>query len=378
MRVRLFELRLLAVTLTGLWTIAAGLVLLGYRPGGPIDLLVGISATAPIAISLAAVIWPPAARSSRAFAAVASIGLLAALLLIPSIGGILGQLIARGPQTLLPSLESAYPWMLALAATSIFAGLGIARHLLGQTSMRRRRLGVGVALGVVMTVASGSLFAGAAIANEVALRNLPATASRFGPTIVDQEPPQCGDAIKEASTAQIQIDLMGDVDGHQIGSVDIRGARSGQDVRQVDQVSTDQAQGQYGLARIGQLAWTQEPRAAWQRTPVAEEAGPQLDELVVETVLLPAQSDGGRGTRPRVRRGGTRPALPDRDRWAALRRRVPGGLVVRQEPRSPSLARPARLLAVPRRRVRARSRHRSTATRSVSAARDCWRRSMSP
>ena len=50
MRVRTFELRLLAAVLTTLWTIAAGLVLLGYRPGGPIDLLVGLVAASPIPI----------------------------------------------------------------------------------------------------------------------------------------------------------------------------------------------------------------------------------------------------------------------------------------------------------------------------------------
>jgi hypothetical protein len=287
MRVRLFELRLLAVTLTGLWTIAAGLVLLGYRPGGPIDLLVGVAATLPIAISVAAVIWPPAVRSSRGFAGVACIGLGAALLLVPSIGGILGQLVARGPQTLLPSLEAAYPWVLALAATSVFAGLGIARAILGQTSMRRRRLELGLVLAVVFTLLSGTLFAGAAIANELALRNLPATTSRFGPTIADDEPPQCGDPIAVASSAQLQIDLTSDVDGHQIGSVEIHGTRSGQDVRQLDQVATDQAQGQYGFARIGERAWTKQPGGQWRTDPEAMGSGPVLDELVLETALLP-------------------------------------------------------------------------------------------
>ena len=109
MRVRLFELRLIAATLTTLWTIAAGLVLLGYRPGGPIDVVVGLVAMLPIPISLAALIWPPAARGRRAFASVVWLGLTAILVLIPSIAAILGQLLARGPQTLLPSWEEAYP-----------------------------------------------------------------------------------------------------------------------------------------------------------------------------------------------------------------------------------------------------------------------------
>ena len=93
-----------------------------------------------MAIALAAVFWPPVARGDRAFAGIVWLGLLAGLLLVPSIGGVLNQLLGRGPQTLLPSVESAYPWLLALVATSVFAGLGIARRILGETALRRSRL----------------------------------------------------------------------------------------------------------------------------------------------------------------------------------------------------------------------------------------------
>ena len=105
MRVRTFELRLVAVALTALWFLGALYVVLGYRPGGPIDGLVGAAATLPMAIALAAVFWPPVARGDRAFAGIVWLGLLAGLLLVPSIGGVLNQLLGRGPQTLLPSLE---------------------------------------------------------------------------------------------------------------------------------------------------------------------------------------------------------------------------------------------------------------------------------
>ena len=44
MRVRAFELRLIAVALVVCWSVAAGLVLLAYRPGGPLDLIVGLTA----------------------------------------------------------------------------------------------------------------------------------------------------------------------------------------------------------------------------------------------------------------------------------------------------------------------------------------------
>ena len=95
-RVRTFELRLVAVVLTALWFLGALYVLLGYRPGGPIDGLVGAAATLPMAIALAAVFWPPVARSDRAFAVIVWLGLLAGLLLVPSIGGVLNQLL--GPR----------------------------------------------------------------------------------------------------------------------------------------------------------------------------------------------------------------------------------------------------------------------------------------
>ena len=185
MRVRTIELRILAAALAGLWLAAFGLILVGYRPGGPADILVGIAAAGPILIAVAALLWPPVARGDRAFAVIAWLALGAMLLLVPSLGGLLTQLGGRGPQTLLPSLEAAYPWILALVATGVFAGLGIARRRLGDTALRRRRLGMGTVFGLAMVLAAGSAFSTAAIVNELALDNRPAIASRFGPTDPD-------------------------------------------------------------------------------------------------------------------------------------------------------------------------------------------------
>jgi len=55
-RVRQFELRLLAVALTVLWAAGGGIVLIAYRPGGPVDLLVGVAASLPLLISVAAIV----------------------------------------------------------------------------------------------------------------------------------------------------------------------------------------------------------------------------------------------------------------------------------------------------------------------------------
>lgn len=284
MRVRVFELRLLAAVLTTLWTIAAGLVLLGYRPGGPIDLLVGVLAATPIPISLAGAIWPPAARGDRAFAGVVWLGLGAILLLVPSIAGIAGQLLARGPQTLLPSLEAAYPWLLALTATSLFSCLGVARRLLGETAMRRRRLALGSALALFSTIAGGALFATAALANDDALRDRPAFASRFGPTLLEPPATACADPVLVAPSAVVLLTLVGDVDGTPIGRVDLRGERSGADGRWSADVATDEVIGQHGLARVDGVVWNRTPGRGWAESDESG-AGVEVDRNVVERVL---------------------------------------------------------------------------------------------
>src|SRR6266550_1289778 len=102
MRARRFELRVIAIALVVAWTVAAGLVLLAYRPGGPLDVFVGVTMLAPIAIAVAGVLWPPVARGSRAFQLMVSLGFGSLLVLLPSIGGVLNQLLALGSQTLLP------------------------------------------------------------------------------------------------------------------------------------------------------------------------------------------------------------------------------------------------------------------------------------
>src|SRR3954462_5706598 len=109
MRVRAFELRLIAVALMACWSVAAALVLLAYRPGGPLDLVVGLLALTPIAIALAGAIWPPVARGDVAFPAIVALGVLALLCLVPSIAGVVTQLLAYGSRALLPSPQAPLP-----------------------------------------------------------------------------------------------------------------------------------------------------------------------------------------------------------------------------------------------------------------------------
>ena len=275
--------------LTALWTIAGAVVLLGYRPGGPVDGIVGLAALLPMAISLLGLLWPPAARGDRAFAAVTWLGLVAALLLIPSIGGVLTQLLAGGPQTLLPSWEAVYPWILALLATALFGGLGVARRILGGTAMRRRRLELGIFVAVIGTVFTGSVFAAAAVGNELALRDTPAISSRFGPTVVTAEPPRCTDPVSVGPSATLAIRLRGDVDGRPTGTVDIRGVRNSTDVSWTADVATEVAIGQFALVRLDDRTWVRGPRQGW-RTLVG---APTADDQAASGVPFPALSRPG-------------------------------------------------------------------------------------
>jgi hypothetical protein len=285
MRVRIFELRLIAAGLTALWTLVAVLVLLGYRPGGPVDILVGIAAVPPAVISLAGIAWPPAARGDRAFSAMVWLGLGAALLLVPSIVDVVRQLLSQGVQTLLPSAEAAYPWLLALIATSLFTGLGLSRRELGATSMRRARLVRGMVMGLLLAVAASGLFIGATVANELALRDRPAAGSRFGPTGTERQPPTCVGQIVAGTSARFELQLRGNVDGRLIGTADLVGERAGADVHWTAQVATDLVLGQFGVARVGARAWRLTPRSAWLPTAPTDVATEVVDRQAVDVAL---------------------------------------------------------------------------------------------
>ena len=51
MRVRLFQLRLIAAFLLLLWAGAVVGILAFYHPGGPVDWLVGLAALGPVAVA---------------------------------------------------------------------------------------------------------------------------------------------------------------------------------------------------------------------------------------------------------------------------------------------------------------------------------------
>ena len=287
MRVRTFELRLIAVALVVCWSIAAGLVLLAYRPGGPFDLIVGLTAMTPIAIALAGAIWPPIARGDVAFPAIVWLGVLALLCLVPSITGVVSQLLAFGSRTLLPSLEAVYPWLLALLATSLFSGFGIARRLQGGTAIRRRRFVAGTAIAVLVTALSGVAFAAVAVANDVALRDTPVQASRFGPTTGVGQPPLCDGPLAVGPTARLELHLAATVDLRPVGSVDVAGLRVGRDFRWLAYVATIRELGSYGSVRVGDSAWKSTPGSRWEPVEPATVDADTVDAQALTVALTP-------------------------------------------------------------------------------------------
>ncbi len=289
MRVRLLELRLLAVGLAALWATVVGLLLAGYRPGGPADGLVGLAALAPLAVAAAAVAWPPAARGGLTFRTIAALGIGTAIILVPTMGGLARQLEEGGLQTLLPSPEAAYPWALAVLGTSLFAGLGIARRLLGAGSGRPGRLRAAVALGIGLAVVSGTVLAGATIANELALRDQPAAVSRYGPTDPTLLPPPCDEALGAGASADLTLDLSGSVDGRSLGIAQASGERSGRDFRWLAEVTTTRDVGLHGAAAVGSRGWIRQTDTRWLPVPYATAAGESLDLAVLEAALTPEQ-----------------------------------------------------------------------------------------
>jgi hypothetical protein len=287
MRVRAFELRLIAVTLVVGWSVAAALVLLAYRPGGPLDVIVGLTAMTPIAIALAGAIWPPVARGNNAFPAMIGLGVVALLCLVPSIAGVVTQLLTFGTRTLLPSFEAIYPWLLALLATSLFSGFGIARRLHGGSALRRRRLLAGLGIALAATSLSGILFATVAVANDVALRDTPPAASRFGPTIGDVQPPVCNAPLSAGPTARLALHVDATVDLRPLGAADLTGLRVHDDFRWLAYVASNEQLGQYGSARVGDEAWATAPGSAWAAVAPAAVADDAVDLQALRAALNP-------------------------------------------------------------------------------------------
>jgi hypothetical protein len=286
-RVRIFELRLIGLALAACWVVAAGLVLIAYRPGGPIDVAVGAAALLPAVIAFAGVRWPPVARGNRAFAAMVWLAAGSLLVLVPSIADVTGQLGGRGAQTLLPSVEAAYPWVLGLIGTCLFTGFGLARRRLGEAAMRQRRLVRGIALATLLTAGAGMAFSAVAMGNELALRDRIASSSRFGPTDINRDPPPCDGPMGIGPTARVGVEFEGTLDGRSMGTIELGGDRDRADIRWLAFVATSRELGLHGVAEIGSNAWLRDPFVAWRPSTPAEIGDADLDLTAFRVALSP-------------------------------------------------------------------------------------------
>ena len=286
--------RLLAVCLLALWTGLALVILVAYRPGGPWDALVALAAFAPVCIAAIAVVRPPMPDPEgrdlwRSRAAIAWVGLIAVLLVGSMLVLEIKVLAAGGDQALLPSLEVAYALVLAIACLSLYAALGITRGERPAGWRGHGRLVHAVGITVVMSTAAAFLMAGAAVANDLALRDEPRPPSRYGPIDATATPPGCDAPVTLGPGAAVDITADATIDGESVGSAFITGVRQGLDEHWNGSVTSDFATASAGYTRIGDRVWLDDggPRPSPKtRVPfrMAGTSGLTLDGPVVATL----------------------------------------------------------------------------------------------
>lgn len=258
---RAIWLRIFAGILAGLWTGLGLAVLITYRPGGPLDVAVGLAAFLPVAVVTVAIVWPPVAHTWRGAAAVIWLAITAALLVIPLIGLVGRQLVLGVGRTLLPSPEVAYGAVLATVATALYATLGLvsvrgARSGEAATDIDRRPgVFAASAAAVAITVAIGVVFGSLAWVNDAALREVPVPPSRFGPTDPVLPLPRCADPLAIGAGAALTLEVEAREDDEPIGTALLTGERAGTDERWTGSADGPLGPVVTGYTRIGGQAW---------------------------------------------------------------------------------------------------------------------------
>lgn len=110
-------------------------------------------------------------------------------------------------------------------------------------------------LAVLMTACAASLLAGAALANDLALRDQPTGPSRFGPTDPDLTPPDCDVPVLLGPSAVVEIDAQATIDGDAVGSSSIQGVRQGLDEEWLGSAEGDFVRARANYRRVGARAW---------------------------------------------------------------------------------------------------------------------------
>ena len=263
--------------------------------------------------------------------------------------------VAQGSQTLLPSLEAAYPWLLALLATSLFAGIGLARRIQGGNALRRQA-----------THPVGRLRARAD-----ARRRDPVLERRPSPTNspcatrsarrVALRPDAGRRANRRPATGRCRSDrsarltsrLYATVDLRPAGSVELSGTRDGTRLP-LDRLRRDARRARAGRRRADRAGCL--VRAAGRSLGQPSTRDRRVPGLGRRPDPADGPDDGRpgdlRGPRRRGHRGRPGTALPDRGRRRHVRGRVPADPLARRRRGPAPLARPARLLGLPRRPAR--------------------------
>jgi hypothetical protein len=245
----------LGTILVGIWAGLALVIVVSYRPGGPWDLAVAAAAFLPVPIAAVSAIWPPLVRSWRASIAIAWLGLAAILLAAPLLLLVVRAVAAGGHQTLLPSAEVAYAGTLALASLCLFAAVGIVVGRRGRDVTTGPGLLHAVGLAAVLTSVSAFMFGGAAVANELALRDSAVAVSRFGPTDPALEADDCDQPVRLGPGANLRIEASASVDQRPIGSAQLLGVRDGLDERWQGWLDSRYGDRTSSYVRLGDEAW---------------------------------------------------------------------------------------------------------------------------
>jgi hypothetical protein len=283
MRVGTLQLRSLAAVLAALWVVAAVAILSAYRPDGPSD-PVAAAVFVPALVAAAAVACPPRAGGRAASRLVVALAVVTALLLIPTIAGLLPDADPDAPRRLVPSPEVAYALIVGLAGTSLFSGLGLARALSGEALLRRRSLVAAGLIAVLLTAVGSAAFAATVATAPVLARP---GASAWGPTDPGLNPPACHAQLSIGPSARVEMTARGRVDTVPVGTVSVTGVRAGSDERWQATRSTHRAAGTSAYVRLGDRAWVRPDGGKWQAADGPAATREMLDRSVVREALTP-------------------------------------------------------------------------------------------
>jgi hypothetical protein len=106
-----------------------------------------------------------------------------------------------------------------------------------------------------MSTAAAFLMGGAAVANDLALRDEPQPPSRFGPTDTTATPPGCDIPVSLGPGAVVDITGEAAIDGESVGTATIAGVRHGLDERWMGAVLSDFSVATAGYTRVGDQTW---------------------------------------------------------------------------------------------------------------------------